>query len=254
MESGEGANGKRRQVWRSGFPTKRSAQDALQEEIGRRLAGQVLNAKRLTVGAFLRDRWLPGLSSLRPSTVASYEGSVRLHLQPRIGGHQLRDLSTPEVNDLLAALVQPKSVGGADLAPSSVRIVHATLRTALRDAVRWGLVPNNVATGAQLPRRRRPEMKVWSADQLRTFITATAADPVGPLYALIATTGLRRGEATGLRWQQVDLDRGRLLVDHQLVYLGYDRVVSGEPKTRRGHRVLSLDEGTVSLLRRHERR
>jgi len=254
LESGEGANGKRRQVWRSGFATKRAAQDALQEEIRRRLAGMVLDVKRLTVGAFLQERWLPGLSSLRPSTVASYEASVRLHLRPRIGGSQLRELSTPDVNELLASLVQPKSVGGAGLAPPSVRIVHATLRTALRDAVRWGLVPNNVATGAQLPRRSRPEMRVWSADQLRTFLAATAADPVGPLYALIATTGLRRGEATGLRWQQVDLERGRLLVDHQLVYLGYDRVVPGEPKTRRGHRVLSLDEGTVSLLRRHERR
>lgn len=254
LESGEGANGKRRQVWRSGFATKRAAQDALQEEIRRRLAGMVLDVKRLTVGAFLQERWLPGLSSLRPSTVASYEASVRLHLRPRIGGSQLRELSTPDVNELLASLVQPKSVGGAGLAPPSVRIVHATLRTALRDAVRWGLVPNNVATGAQLPRRSRPEMRVWSADQLRTFLAATAADPVGPLYALIATTGLRRGEATGVRWQQIDLDRGRLLVDHQLVYLGYDRVVSGEPKTRRGHRVLSLDEGTVSLLRRHARR
>ncbi len=94
-------------------------------------------------------------------------------------------------------------------------------------------------------------MKVWDATQLRTFLDATESHELGPVFALIAHTGLRRGEAAGLRWQQVDLDRGRLLVDHQLVEQSYHLVTSGEPKTRRGHRVISLDAGTVDLLRRH---
>jgi len=254
LEVGESSDGKRRQVWRSGFATKRGAQDALHEEIQRRSVGVVLDAKRLTVAEFLQQRWLPGLSSLRPSTLRSYEYTVRVHLVPRLGGRQLRELSTPEVNEVLAVLVRPKDLGGAGLSPSTVRIVNATLRAALADAVRWGLLPNNVASGAQLPRRRRPEMKVWTAEQLRAFLTASAEDPLGPLYALIATTGMRRGEATGLRWQQVDLDQSRLLVDHQLTDQGYKLVLSGEPKSARGRRVLSLDDGTVALLRRQGER
>jgi len=128
-------------VRRSGFATKRQAHEALQEEIQRRSAGVVLDAKRLMVGEFLQRRWLPGLSSLRPSTLRSYEYTVRVHLVPRLGGRQLRELSTPEVNEVLAVLVRPKDLGGAGLSPSTVRIINATLRAALADAVRGGSCP-----------------------------------------------------------------------------------------------------------------
>jgi len=191
---------------------------------------------------------------VRDSTHRSYAHHIQRYLVPMLGGRQLADLTTPDVNALTAQLGKGKDRGGFGLAPQTVRLVHATLRVALADAVRWGLVPSNVAVGAQLPQRRRPEIKVWDATQLRTFLEATEKHALGPVFALIAHTGLRRGEAVGLRWQQVDLDRGRLLVDHQLVEQSYHLVTSGEPKTRRGHRVISLDSGTVDLLRRHRQR
>ncbi len=154
LELGVGADGRRRQLQRSGFATKREAQEAMQAEVQRRSAGVVIDAGRLSMLQFLRDRWLPGLVRVRDSTHRSYAHHIQRYLVPMLGGRQLADLTTPDVNALTAQLGKGKDRGGLGLAPQTVRLVHATLRVALADAVRWGLVPSNVAVGAQLPRCR----------------------------------------------------------------------------------------------------
>ncbi|MGI8537085.1 MAG: site-specific integrase [Mycobacteriales bacterium] len=73
------------------------------------------------------------------------------------------------------------------------------------------------------------------------------------LYRLVAHTGLRRGEAVGLRWSDVDLAAGSLMISNQHVDVGY-RVVHGEPKTKRGRRRIALDPGTLAHLAVHRRR
>jgi integrase len=73
------------------------------------------------------------------------------------------------------------------------------------------------------------------------------------LYRLVAHTGLRRGEAVGLRWSEVDLTAGSLTVIRQHVDVGY-RVIQGEPKTQRGHRRIALDPDTAAMLAVHRRR
>ena len=99
------------------------------------------------------------------------------------------------------------------------------------------------------PRTRRHEIRVWNADQLRQFLAGIAGDELGPLYALVAATGLRRGEASALRWREVDIERRTLLVDRQRVSDAYS-MREDEPKTHRGRRRLSLDEATVDMLQK----
>ncbi len=69
-----------------------------------------------------------------------------------------------------------------------------------------------------------------------------------PLFHLIAYRGLRRGEAVGLRWQELDLDTGQARITRQVVQLGW-RTEVGEPKTDSGARTVSLDTTTVAVLR-----
>ena len=251
VELGSTGDGHRKQIWRSGFATKREAQEGLQTELQRHTQSVVVPVKRTTVEQFLVEQWLPSLVRVRPSTLRSYSGHVHHHLVPRLGSRPLRDLSTPDVNRLVAALSRSRSSTGTGLAPATVHRVHATLRVALADAVRWGLLPNNVASGAELPRKPKRDMQVWTSEQLRTFLRSCATDELGPLYSLIAHTGMRRGEAVGLRWRQVDVEGGQLLIDHQLIDNGYTSVSSGEPKSHRGRRVIALDPSTVLLLTRH---
>ena len=222
-------------------------------EIGQRQAGSYVEPSILTVGVFLAEHWLPGLAKIRPSTVRGYRGHIEFYLVPALGGGRLSALSTPMINRLYADLQHGTGRGERTLSASTIRRVHATLHSALGDAVRWRLIPYNPATGAELPAVTRGEMRVWNGKQLGVFLAATAEDPLGMLYRLIAHTGLRRGEAVGLRWSEVDLAAGSLTVIRQHVDVG-GRVIQGEPKTRRGHRRIALDPGTAAHLAAHHRR
>jgi integrase len=107
-------------------------------------------------------------------------------------------------------------------------------------------------------------MSAWTADQLHQFITATEADRLGPVWRLMATTGMRRGEVVGLRWSDIDLPKGksaRVGEDKvarvrvvQTVAMAGTRPTVGTPKTAAGRRTITLDDETAAALRAHHNR
>ena len=90
---------------------------------------------------------------------------------------------------------------------------------------------------------------MWSATELRAFLDATTADRLHIGFVLAATSGLRRSELLGLRWDDVDFDVGALAVQRARVAAGYE-VFEGTPKSGRG-RVVRIPDGTVTALRKH---
>jgi integrase len=119
--------------------------------------------------------------------------------------------------------------------------------------VRWGRLTRNPADAADAP--KSDGVQSWDAATLRQFLAASSAsgDRLHALWVLLATTGMRRGEALGLRWSDVDLDAGRLRVVQTIIQVR-SKVTIGEPKTARGRRPVALDAGTVAILREHRRR
>jgi integrase len=93
-------------------------------------------------------------------------------------------------------------------------------------------------------------MHPWTAEELRAFLAAAEGDRFYPIFVLLVSTGMRRGEVLGLRWADVDLDAGRLAVRHTIGRVG-GKVLAGEPKTAKSKRSIALDPGTVAVLRRH---
>ena len=96
-------------------------------------------------------------------------------------------------------------------------------------------------------------MKTWNAKQLKAFLAAAKDDRLSPLCHLLAMTGMRRGEACGLRWDDVDLEAGRLSVRRALIPHG-DGVIVSEPKTAKGRRSIALDPGTIEVLKAQAQR
>lgn len=163
-----------------------------------------------TVGEYL-DAWLADAApSLRTGTYRSHESSVRIHLKPGIGRHRLDQLGPAHVQRLMNDL----SAGG--LSSSSVIRIHATLRRALTQAERWGLVARNVAKLVDLPSLKRPEIEPFTSDEAREFLALLKGHRMEALYSVAISLGLRQGEALGLRWSDVDLDNRVLNVRHQL--------------------------------------
>lgn len=140
------------------------------------------------------------------------------------------------------------------LDPRTVAYVHTILHRAFKDAVRWGRLARNPADAADPPRvdQHSGGVQAWDAVTLRRFLDGSRAaqDRLYPLCALLATTGMRRGEALGLRWSDVDLTTGRLRVVQTVIQIG-GKVALGDPKTARGRRAIKLDKATVAILRAH---
>lgn len=90
----------------------------------------------------------------------------------------------------------------------------------------------------------------WTAEELRAFLAAAEGDRFHPIFVLLVSTGMRRGEVLGLRWADVDVDAGRLAVRHTIGRVG-GKVLAGEPKTAKSKRSIALDPATVAVLRRH---
>lgn len=97
------------------------------------------------------------------------------------------------------------------------------------------------------------EMKTWNAQQLKEFLASVKDERLSPLWHLLAMTGMRRGEALGLRWEDVDLEAGRLSVRRALIPMGAAVIVS-EPKTAKSRRSIALDPGTVEALKAQAQR
>jgi integrase len=247
-EVGLKPNGKRDQRSKAGFKTKREAQEALSEALEQVRRGAVADVRGLTVGTYLTS-WLDGKRKLRPSTRRAYESHIRVYLVPTIGHVRLSALRA----DHLDAMYETIRSGALRKAPSAatIRRLHATLHSALATAYKRRLIAHNPAGQVELEAAPRNARAVWSPSDLATFLQHVAADRLGAAYHLVAATGLRRGELCGLRWYDVDLDGGALVIRQQHVEVGRDIVV-GEPKTKAGARTVALDAGTVAVLKAHK--
>jgi integrase len=238
--------GVRRQTRRRGFPTRRAAQSALTRVLSSLADNAYVPPQRQTVAVFLTDTWLPAVEhTIKPSTFESYRRNVRLHISGRLlGQRKLQQVEPSDLNVLYAVLL----AGDADhrpLSPRSVAYVATILHRALRDAVRWQILVRNPADAADPPRPSAPpQMRTWTAIELRNFLTGISEDRLAGAWWLLATTGMRRGEVLGLRWSDVDFVGARLLITRTLI----------TPKTGKGRRQVALDSPTVAALRAHRSR
>jgi integrase len=244
----------RRQELKAGFKTKREAEDALGKVNVSVSGGTYIEPSKLLVRDYLKDEWLPAIkSTVRATTYLSYKGHVEIHINPELGRFPLQKLTGAHINAFYSKLMsEKKTVGEEEMpkyAPATVRRVHATLHRALRDAVRWNHLQRSPADSADPPRvsASDTEMKTWAASQLQTFLRSERESRLYPLWLLLATTGMRRGEVLGLKWDDVDFAARRIAVRRTRVVTGYECQVS-EPKTRRGRRLIALDQATAAAL------
>lgn len=245
---------RRRQRSKGGYRTKRDALKALNEAQSTVQRGIYVEPSKLSVKTFLVDHWLPAIESgLRKSTFQGYHSAICSHVIPRLGEMRLQALTSDGLNAFYATLLKEgRRDGKGGLSPKTVHNVHVMLHKALHDAVRWNHLPRNVAEFSDPPRQTSSgkAMRTWTPEELRNFLRFVENDPLFAAWVLSASTGMRRGEVLGLRWQDIDFDRRRLAICQTIISIDY-RVEISEPKTARGRRSVALDSGTVTALRAH---
>ncbi len=239
-------NGKRKRQTVYG-KTKREAQEKLARLQSLKLDGMLCEPSKLTVSDFL-DHWLEDAArpTIRQTTYASYGGVIRNHLQPRIGKIVLSKLTPAHVQGMYSAMERNGS------SPRLRQLVHATLRRALKQAVRWNMVPRNVCDAVDPPRIARKDINPLTAEQAGLLLKAAEGDRLQALYALAVTTGMRLGELLGLQWSNTNLKKGTLAVCHTLVEV--DGILTlAEPKTAKSRRSIDLPKVAIDALWEHKR-
>jgi integrase len=206
----------RRRETKAGFPTRKECQAAMAKVLVAVEERSYAAPTKITVREFLQKEWLLAIrATIRPTTYRSYVQHVDCHIVPHIGSVKLEKLSGATINSLYAKLAQSgKKNGKTGLSPLSIRHVHAVLHWALKDAVRWGRLTRNPIELADPPRVNGSghEMSTWSAEQVAAFLATTKDDRLHALWHLLALTGLRRGEALALTWDDIDLEGASLAV------------------------------------------
>lgn len=239
--------GKKRYLTRTVRGTKREAETVCAQLVSEAARGEHGETAAGTM-ADLLDRWLEHLAQdASPSTIASYRVYLRNHILPGLGAKKVDRLRPADLDRFYAQLRQ-------QLAPASVLKVHTILRAALGQAVRWRMIGDNPASHATPPRAPRPPIRPPTPEQVAILLAAADEDDpeLGVYLRLAAVTGARRGEVCALRWSDVDLTDGEVVIARSIV-MGEGKVHEKGTKTNRSRRV-ALDEATVEALRLQRQR
>ena len=244
--------GKRRQISRQGFKNKKSVERALAEHLEQIRSGTHVDQSKMTTAEYL-EQWLDNQKlRLKPTTWASYKTAAD-RVIARLGARAIQDLTPIEIEGFYSGLAVKGTRSDRPLKAKTIRNTHTIFRKALSDAERLGIVNRNAAAAARPPIAEQVEQATWSSEELRTFFAFTADDELFAAYVLLATTGMRRGEALGLRWRDLDLDGAQLAVQQTLTTIE-SRMIVSTPKTAKSRRTIYLDPDTISILRAHRKR
>ena len=216
---------------------------------------------KYTVGEWM-EVWFEDYAKLkvRPSSHQTYRGYIDNHIGPNIGDIPLEKLTSMDLQklykklltkgrvDRLEAKDQPKG-----LSAKTVRNIHQILSSALKLAQEQRIILANPAEGCALPKVEHREMKTLPVEQLQSFLREAKESGVFELYYLELATGLRRGELLGLKWEDIDLERGDLRVKRQVSRINGE-VVEAPLKTKNAYRTLPLAEDTIGVLKEQRKK
>ncbi len=208
--------------------------------------GILATGPQQTVKQFL-EYWLEDAykASVRLSTYRNSYIIAHKHLIPGLGHIKLQKLTAQQVQSFYA-----KKLKGGTTA-SRIKNIHGTLHTALEHARRVKLISMNVCNDVEVPRQVKQEKQPLTPEQARFLLQKIREHRLEGLLTLALATGMREGELLGLRWSDVDLDKGTLRVTRTLTYVNGHGSVESEPKTAKSKRTIVLPQFVVETLRRH---
>ncbi|SCG65531.1 Phage integrase, N-terminal SAM-like domain [Micromonospora echinaurantiaca] len=226
-----------------------------------------------TVGSFL-TYWLAEIiqPNRAPLTYATYETFVRRYIAPGLGAKRLDRLQSRDVQTWINQVTRTCQCCSQGKTPPDRRTSGAAARSVA--AARPSRPPGRSATSGPpcgppsptpRPKTSSPRTppcrspwppsaggggKSWSSDEARKFLESARhdEDPLYAAYALVLVTGLRKGEALGLTWEDVDLDAGELTIARQLQRVR-GQLLHRDTKTQASDATLPLPDICLTVLK-----
>lgn len=187
-------------------------------------------------------RWLEEKERrVEPRTADFYREQVERYLNPRLGRVRLAKLTPLQIQTALGELAD-------QISASTANKCRTTLYGALKQAVRWGLLPRNPVEAVEKLNEPKCEMIIWSPEEATRFLATAREHRLYPAFYLAMCSGLRRGEILGLRWQDL---HGSTLHIRQSLIESRGRVLLSTPKTSKGVRRVALSSDVLEVLEHH---
>ena len=235
-----GAGGERCQKNRT-FRTRREAERWLANTFADGHNGWMV-AEKLSVAEYL-DQYLAAVTdSIEPTTAATRRCHLA-HWRRLLGAVALGKLSPLDVQAQLGNLPP-------NLVPSTWRQVLASFRTAIRQAVEWGIMRSDPTSEVRLPKVPRSETCVWTAAEARAFLAAARKDRLYALFVLALETGMRMGELLAMRW--ADVSTAGVTITRSLAWVA-GKPYLHDPKTPGSVRRVGLSPDVLPVLRAHRK-
>jgi len=207
--------------------------------------GMTFQSHNLTLKEYLVDWFTTKKNTIKPKTAYDYGRLLTNYIYPPLGKIRLKELTTHRITRFYADMKRD----GRGV--RTIQIIHNILRSSLQDAVRGGIIGRNPCIGALIPKGKPKEMKVLTADQVTRFLVAAESSRYKALYHLAITTGMRYGELIGLKWSDIDWDKGTIKIQRQLQYIPHRGYEFNDPKTRSGTRTVLLGKTALAKLKEH---
>ena len=247
VDLGRDADGKRKRKYVTVRGTKAQAQRKLREMLSILDRGMTLPLGKVILRDWL-DRWMAEViaPNRRQGTKERYRYTIDRYIVPYLGNIELAKIGPGHVQDLETRL-------SGQIAPRGVQYVHIVLSGALKHALRLEIITRNPVSLVSPPQSKRREVPPPNIPAVRKALALARqeASDLYPAMHLIAYTGMRRGEALGLFWDHVNLDRGYITIEGSLVRSRDLGLILEPPKTAAGRRTVDLDDGTVAVLAAH---
>jgi len=248
---GRDENGKRQYLNKTIRGIKKDAEKYLTAKMRDKDLGINIQPATESLGKYL-DTWLATVlkSRVRTRTYDDYASLIERYIKEPLGAVKLSDLRPGHIQQLYSSMLD------RELSPRTVRYTHAILSSALKNAVKTEMIHRNPADVVELPRAERMEMLAMSPEEAGRFLAAVKDTRFAALFTFALTTGMRPQEYLGLKWSDVDMEKGTATVRRALVWsqkkgLGWH---FDEPKTSRSRRTLPLPASTVKALADHKRK
>lgn len=218
-----------------GFKLKKDA-EAARKRIEADVAAGTYGRETLTFGAFY-ERWIASKHNLKPGSMVSYKHTFRLHILPTFGETLLGDITPMEVQTWVDGLAASK------MSPATVARCFSYFRACMKQAEAWDLIGRAPTVKINLPRKDNGELDFLEPGDILKVLDAARA-PERSLFAVLAMSGLRLGEALALRWRDVDFEMRAIIVTRSWNYHGGFQ----EPKTPTSRRAVGLLDALADLL------
>ncbi len=225
--------------------TQRECREWVKQTLDKIEYGLTFEGTQLTLEHFT-ESWLSGKEiSRRPGTVRSYRRMAEKDILPVLGKMRMQNIQPSHIKQLYA-LMSADGKGAR-----TIQLVHIVLHGAFKQAVKEGLIGRSPMDAVERPRVETAEYQILTEEQARQFLIAATGSPYETLFYLALTTGMRKGELLGLKWSDLDREKGILLVQRQLQQVGWSGAFLVPPKTKAGHRQIKLGEVALAKLDAH---